>query len=165
MEKRKKKVLLTGIALLSAFGVFAQGNGNVGIQEATQMVTGYPAIKLIYAIGAVVTLIRGVKVYNKFSSGDPRHIEDGCKLVRCMYLLNRCSYHSEFILPLIRCLMSNYNINKGIGRTVEFKGLKARYLFIFAGGLLGVLILVMIMYMLCSSGRAVHRSSLGKHSH
>lgn len=43
--------------------------------------------------------------------------------------------------------MSKYNINKGIGRTVEFKGLKAQYLFIFAGGLLGVLILVMIMYM------------------
>lgn len=43
--------------------------------------------------------------------------------------------------------MSSYNINKGIGRTVEFKGLKAQYLFIFAGGLLGVLILVMILYM------------------
>jgi hypothetical protein len=41
----------------------------------------------------------------------------------------------------------NCNINKGIGRTVEFKGLKAQYLFIFAGGLLGTLILVMIMYM------------------
>lgn len=43
--------------------------------------------------------------------------------------------------------MSNYNINKGIGRTVEFKGLKAQYLFIFAGGLLGTLILDMILYM------------------
>ena len=43
--------------------------------------------------------------------------------------------------------MSTYNINKGIGRTVEFKGLKSKYLFIFAGGLLGVLILIMIMYM------------------
>ena len=41
----------------------------------------------------------------------------------------------------------NYNINKGIGRTVEFKGLKAQYLFIFAGGLLGMLIFVMILYM------------------
>lgn len=41
-----------------------------------------------------------------------------------------------------------YNINKGIGRTVEFRGLKAQYLFIFAGGLLGMLILVMIMYMI-----------------
>ncbi|AZA54508.1 DUF4133 domain-containing protein [Chryseobacterium sp. G0201] len=43
--------------------------------------------------------------------------------------------------------MNNYNINKGIGRTVEFKGLKAQYLFIFAGGLLGILILVMVIYM------------------
>ena len=29
------------------------------------------ATKLIYAIGAVVGLIGGVKVYSKFSSGDP----------------------------------------------------------------------------------------------
>ena len=43
--------------------------------------------------------------------------------------------------------MENYSINKGIGRTVEFRGLKAQYLFIFAGGLLGMLILVMILYM------------------
>lgn len=43
--------------------------------------------------------------------------------------------------------MNTYNINKGIGRTVEFRGLKAQYLFIFAGGLLGILILVMILYM------------------
>jgi hypothetical protein len=41
----------------------------------------------------------------------------------------------------------NYNINKGIGRTVEFRRLKAQYLFIFASGLLATLILVMIMYM------------------
>lgn len=43
--------------------------------------------------------------------------------------------------------MDIYNINKGIGRTVEFKGLKAQYLFIFAGGLLGTLVLVMVLYM------------------
>ncbi|MBD3906076.1 DUF4133 domain-containing protein [Chryseobacterium sp. Ch-15] len=42
--------------------------------------------------------------------------------------------------------MITYNINKGIGRTVEFKGLKAQYLFIFAGGLLGILVFIMIMY-------------------
>lgn len=42
--------------------------------------------------------------------------------------------------------MNSYNINKGIGRTVEFKGLKAQYLFIFSGGLLGMLILVMVLY-------------------
>ncbi|MBV3583223.1 DUF4134 domain-containing protein, partial [Phocaeicola dorei] len=27
--------------------------------------------KLVYAVGAVVGLIGGIKVYNKFSSGDP----------------------------------------------------------------------------------------------
>ncbi|WP_029901747.1 DUF4133 domain-containing protein [Prevotella sp. 10(H)] len=40
-----------------------------------------------------------------------------------------------------------YSINKGIGRNSEFKGLKAQYLFIFAGGLLAVFILFVIMYM------------------
>ena len=48
-------------------------NGIGGITEATNMVTSYfdPGTKLIYAIGAVVGLIGGVKVYSKFSSGDP----------------------------------------------------------------------------------------------
>ncbi|HML64761.1 MAG TPA: DUF4133 domain-containing protein [Dysgonomonas sp.] len=40
-----------------------------------------------------------------------------------------------------------YNINKGIGKSVEFKGLKAQYLFIFAGGLLAVFIVFVVMYM------------------
>ena len=73
MKKQRKKVLLAAVAMLSGIGVFAQGNGAAGITEATQMVTSYfdPATKLIYAIGAVVGLIGGVKVYNKFSSGDP----------------------------------------------------------------------------------------------
>ena len=73
MKKQRVKALLTATSVLSALGVLAQGNGSAGIQEATQMVTSYfdPATKLIYAIGAVVGLIGGVKVYNKFSSGDP----------------------------------------------------------------------------------------------
>lgn len=41
--------------------------------------------------------------------------------------------------------MANWEINKGVGRTVEFKGLKAQYLFLFAGGLLAVFILVVIL--------------------
>lgn len=40
-----------------------------------------------------------------------------------------------------------YTINKGIGKSVEFKGLKAQYLFIFAGGLLAVFVLFVVMYM------------------
>ena len=41
-----------------------------------------------------------------------------------------------------------YNINKGIGKSVEFKGLKSQYLFIFAGGLLSVFMVFVIMYMI-----------------
>jgi conjugative transposon protein traF len=43
--------------------------------------------------------------------------------------------------------MESYHINKGIGRSVEFKGLKAQYLFIFAGGLLAMLLLTIVLYM------------------
>ncbi|MDX9777121.1 MAG: DUF4133 domain-containing protein, partial [Petrimonas sp.] len=41
-----------------------------------------------------------------------------------------------------------YNINKGIGKSVEFKGLKSQYHFIFAGGLLSVFMVFVIMYMI-----------------
>ena len=37
--------------------------------------------------------------------------------------------------------MAEYMINKGVGKQVEFKGLRAQYVFIFAGGLLGVFVL------------------------
>ena len=43
--------------------------------------------------------------------------------------------------------MSEFPINRGIGKSVEFKGLKAQYLFIFIGGLLAVFILFIIMYL------------------
>lgn len=70
---KQKNLFLTAACLMAAMGAMAQGNGQAGITEATQMVTGYfdTATKLVYAIGAVVGLIGGVKVYSKFSSGDP----------------------------------------------------------------------------------------------
>lgn len=43
--------------------------------------------------------------------------------------------------------MAAFSMNKGIGRPAEFKGLKSQYLFIFAGGLLAVFIVFVIMYM------------------
>lgn len=69
----KRHFLIAAVLLLSISSAFAQGNGLSGINQATNMVTSYfgPATKLIYAIGAVVGLIGGVKVYSKFSSGDP----------------------------------------------------------------------------------------------
>ena len=70
---KKRFLLMSLLVVATALGAFAQGNGMAGINEATKMVTSYfdPGTKLIYAIGAVVGLIGGIKVYNKFSSGDP----------------------------------------------------------------------------------------------
>jgi len=80
-KKRKRSLpsLMKNVLMSAAFvfaaisSAFAQGNGVSGITEATGMISSYfdPATKLIYAIGAVVGLIGGVKVYGKFSSGDP----------------------------------------------------------------------------------------------
>ena len=70
----KKKILLSAAFITAAASsALAQGNGLAGINDATMMVTSYfdPGTKLIYAIGAVVGLIGGIKVYNKFASGDP----------------------------------------------------------------------------------------------
>ena len=75
VKKFANKKLVACAALIAAATTpaLAQGNGLAGINEATSMVTSYfePGTKLIYAIGAVVGLIGGVKVYGKFSSGDP----------------------------------------------------------------------------------------------
>ena len=73
VSTHEKRIIFAAVALLATAGAYAQGNGIGGITEATNMVTSYfdPATKLIYAIGAVVGLIGGVKVYSKFSSGDP----------------------------------------------------------------------------------------------
>jgi hypothetical protein len=74
MTRRSYKIIFSAVALgLTAISAFAQGDGSAGITQATQMVTSYfdPATKLIYAAGAIIGLIGGVKVYSKFSSGDP----------------------------------------------------------------------------------------------
>lgn len=61
---KKKFLMLAALVLAAVPAVFAQGNGSQGITDATTMVTSYfdPATKLIYAIGAVVGLIGGIKV-------------------------------------------------------------------------------------------------------
>ena len=68
-----KKCIVSCLTELVAAAASAQGNGMAGITEATNMVSSYfePLTRLIYAIGAVVGLIGGVRVYSKFSSGDP----------------------------------------------------------------------------------------------
>lgn len=101
----KKRFIFSAALLLTTFGAFAQGDGSAGITEATQMVTGYfdPATKLIYAVGAIIGLIGGVKVYSKFSSGDPDTSKDSGELVRRLYLPDCIGNSSSFFLPLIQC--------------------------------------------------------------
>jgi len=73
VSTNRKFVACAALIAVATTTAMAQGNGLAGINEATSMVTSYfePGTKLIYAIGAVVGLIGGVKVYGKFSSGDP----------------------------------------------------------------------------------------------
>jgi hypothetical protein len=41
----------------------------------------------------------------------------------------------------------DYTVNKGTGKPAEFQGLKSQYLFIFAGGLLSLFVVFVVMYM------------------
>lgn len=43
---------------------------------------------------------------------------------------------------------SVYKINKGINQSIEFKGLKAQYIWYLGGGVVGLLILYSLMYII-----------------
>lgn len=43
---------------------------------------------------------------------------------------------------------SVYKINKGINKSIEFKGLKAQYIWYFGGGVICLLVLFAVMYIL-----------------
>ena len=69
------------VCLMAAGALYAQGNGQAGITEATQMVTSYfdPGTKLVYAIGAV----------------------DRRLVVRGVHLPDSRRHHPALVLPLI----------------------------------------------------------------
>lgn len=73
MKKEFKKRLSILSALICFFANSALADGVAGITQATTMITGYfePAVKLMYAIGAICGLIGGVQLYMKFIKGDP----------------------------------------------------------------------------------------------
>ncbi|MET6997862.1 DUF4134 domain-containing protein [Chitinophaga defluvii] len=78
LEQHKRTVLLASTTLLLELvnlSVMAQGqaDGKAGIKEASDKVRGYfdTGVDLMYGVGAVVGLIGAVKVYQKWSSGDP----------------------------------------------------------------------------------------------
>ena len=43
---------------------------------------------------------------------------------------------------------SVYQVNKGINRSIEFRGLKAQYIWYLGGGVVGLLIVFAIMYII-----------------
>ncbi len=73
MKQQDFKKLLSAslIAIFSVNLLYGQG-GTVGINAATSSLKGYvdPISTLILAIGAVVGLIGGIRVYIKWNSGD-----------------------------------------------------------------------------------------------
>lgn len=67
----KNRLFILAAAIFGSGNAFAQG-GTTGINAATSSLTSYvdPVSTLILAIGAVVGLIGGVRVYIKWNSGD-----------------------------------------------------------------------------------------------
>lgn len=98
----KSRLTVAVIAgILGAFRASAAGNGLSGINEATSMVTSYfdPGTKLVYAIGAVVGLIGGVKVYSKWSSGDPDTTKTAASWFgACIFLIVAATILRSFFL-------------------------------------------------------------------
>lgn len=69
---QKKRLAFIGLFLIIA-GVAKSQDGAAGIEDANTMVREYfdVGINLMYAIGAVLGLIGGVRVYQRWSAGDP----------------------------------------------------------------------------------------------
>ena len=87
MKKSAFSALLTFCSVLVSY---AQGGGMAGINEATNMVTSYfdPLTKLIFAVAAILGLVGGVRVYSKFSSGDPDASKSAVALfLSCVFLV------------------------------------------------------------------------------
>lgn len=124
------------------------------------MVTSYfdPGNELIYAIGRSRGLNRWREGVRQVLVGRSRHVENRRVVVWGVYLLDRRRDNPALVLLIIPRVMAEFPINKGIGRSVEFKGLKAQYLFIFCGGLLVVFVLFVILYMSASTNGSVSAS-------
>lgn len=72
ISQKIKKAYVTIMLVAIALSAHAQ-SGEQGITEATNKVKGYFATgtNLMYAIGAIVGLVGAIKVYNKWSAGEP----------------------------------------------------------------------------------------------
>ncbi len=71
-RRAKLYAFLSGLFVFGVVAAKAQ-DGSAGIEDANDMVREYfdVGINLMYAIGAVLGLIGGVRVYQRWSAGDP----------------------------------------------------------------------------------------------
>lgn len=71
IKRRVIRLTEAFVMMLINSAVYAQG-GNEGIDQATTMVKSYfdSGTNLMYAVGAILGLIGGVKVYQKWNHGD-----------------------------------------------------------------------------------------------
>lgn len=74
---RKKALLKIGIclgaAMVTVVSLCQAQSGNDGITQATTEIKEYfkTGTNLMYAIGGIVGLVGAIKVYNKWSAGEP----------------------------------------------------------------------------------------------
>lgn len=71
-NKMMKKVLTAIVVLLSVSPTFAQSGGSAALGAAATTISGYITDLglLIYAIGAIVGTVGGIRIYNKWTNGD-----------------------------------------------------------------------------------------------
>lgn len=72
-KARMRNVILMLMMIMVNLTVHAAGDGGAGIEQATTMIRGYfdKGVSLMYVVAAVIGLIGAIKVYSKWSSGDP----------------------------------------------------------------------------------------------
>ena len=68
-----KRVGLSGLAAGLRLWVWAQADGDAGLNQANSMVRDYfdTAINLVYGIGGIVGLVGAIRVYIMWSNGEP----------------------------------------------------------------------------------------------
>ncbi|MGP2571463.1 DUF4134 family protein [Ornithobacterium rhinotracheale] len=101
-KETRRRVLFT-LALLAVCSTPAlAGDGTAAISNAVSSIQGYwtEIKKLIYAIGGVVGLIGGLRIYNKWTNGD----QDINKEIMgwggaCLFLLLMPSFVDSFFKP------------------------------------------------------------------
>lgn len=72
-KKNVYREAIVAVVMLLVVSVASAQSGKTGITNATAEVRGYfgVGVDLVYAIGAIVGLVGAVKVYNKWSNGEP----------------------------------------------------------------------------------------------